>query len=47
LPNPDEFIPKAGVNLQSNAISTEMKPTAKPTPKVVVPQKTEDTPEGC
>ncbi|HWS60328.1 MAG TPA: rhodanese-like domain-containing protein [Flavobacterium sp.] len=51
LPNPDEFIPKGGINVQNNTVSTEIKPVAQPsvktTPKVVAPKKVEGGDEGC
>ena len=51
LPNPDEFIPKGGVNVQNNTFSDGIKPLAKPrvkaAPKVVIPKKVESGDEGC
>lgn len=51
LPNPDEFIPKAGENVQASTIAVGLKPVVKPAakaaPKVVVPQKAEEGDEGC
>ena len=51
LPNPDEFIPKGGANVQSSTIATGLKPVVKPAvkaaPKVVVPKKAEGGDEGC
>jgi len=51
LPNPDEFIPKGGENVQSNTVATGLKPVVKTAtkaaPKVVVPKKAEGGDEGC